>query len=63
MVQNLAGIVSISAGYHSAALDYYGNLFIWGSGSFGEFLRPKKFSTGVSLKQVSIRGFFGMAIG
>ena len=34
-IQTLAGIVSISAGYHSAALDYYGNLYLWGSGSFG----------------------------
>jgi len=31
----LENIVVIAAGYHSGAIDIEGNLYIWGSGSFG----------------------------
>lgn len=63
LVQNITGIACITAGYHSGALDYNGNLYLWGSGSFGEYLRPKKYNLGVSLNQISITGFFGLAMG
>lgn len=55
--------MKVTAGYHSGAIDKFGNLFIWGSGSFGEFLRPKKFVLSVPIKDIAIRGFFGIAIG
>lgn len=37
-------------------------LFLWGSGSFGELLRPKKFIINYPLSSLQIRGFFGVAV-
>jgi X-linked retinitis pigmentosa GTPase regulator len=54
--------VSIAAGYHSGAVDADGNLYIWGSGSFGELLRPKKILLPTPINQIFIRGFFGVAV-
>ena len=42
LVRQIEGVTFIAAGYHSGALNYEGSLFIWGSGSFGELLKPKK---------------------
>lgn len=53
----------MTAGYHSGAIDEFGNMYIWGSGSFGELLKPKKIILSVPIKDISIRGFFGLAIG
>ena len=55
-------IVAISAGYHSGAIDQEGNLYIWGSGTFGELLRPKKFVLEYPVDEIYIRGFYGVAI-
>jgi alpha-tubulin suppressor-like RCC1 family protein len=38
-------------------------LYIWGSGSFGELLKPKKYVLSIAIRDVAIRGFFGVAIG
>ena len=35
-------MTQISAGGHSAAISSTGELYIWGSGSFGEFLNPHR---------------------
>jgi X-linked retinitis pigmentosa GTPase regulator len=51
----------VAAGYHSGAIDSNGNLYIWGSGSFGEFLKPKKISLPTPVNYIFIRGFFGVA--
>ena len=58
-IRELEDIVTIAAGYHSGALDSQGNLYIWGSGSFGELLKPKKIVLPVPVDQLFIRGFFG----
>ena len=52
----------IAAGYHSGALDAEGSLFIWGSGSFGELLKPRKIILETPLDKIFIRGFFGVGI-
>ena len=54
--------MSIAAGYHSGALDNEGNLYVWGSGSFGELLKPKKIVLPTPVDQIFIRGFFGVAV-
>ena len=54
--------MAIAAGYHSGALDSEGNLYIWGSGSFGELLKPKKFVLPSGVDQIYIRGFYGVAV-
>ena len=63
MLRDLEGIVKVSAGYHSGAIDFSGNLYIWGSGSFGQFIRPQKYVLSVPIRDLAIRGFFGLAIG
>lgn len=63
LIRQLDAIVKITAGYHSGAIDQSGNIYIWGSGSFGEYLKPKKFVLSVPIRDISIRGFFGLAIG
>lgn len=37
-------VVKIACGHHSAALTDRGDIFIWGTGIFGEYLTPVKFS-------------------
>ena len=44
----------MTAGYHSGAIDEFGNMYIWGSGSFGELLKPKKIILSVPIKDISI---------
>jgi X-linked retinitis pigmentosa GTPase regulator len=63
LVEGLEEVVTISAGYHSGAVDKFGNLYIWGSGSFGEYLKPRKYVMQVPIRDVCIRGFFGVALG
>ena len=62
LVRELEGITCIAAGYHSGAIGADGALHIWGSGSFGELLKPKKIVLENPLDQLFIRGFFGVAV-
>lgn len=62
LIRELDNITTISAGYHSGALDADGSLYIWGSGSFGELLKPKKIVLPTPLDKIFIRGFFGVAL-
>lgn len=62
LIRELERIVSIAAGYHSGAFDSEGNLYIWGSGSFGELLKPKKIVLPTAVDLIFIRGFFGVAV-
>ena len=56
-------IVKISCWNHSACLTAKGELYIWGTGVFGEYLNPVRFSKGgVSYKELSVGNFFGAAI-
>jgi hypothetical protein len=54
--------VQIAAGYHSGAIDEAGFLYLWGSGSFGELLKPKKIFLDCQIQSLCIRGFFGLAL-
>ena len=56
-------IVKIACGHHSAALTDKGEIFIWGTGIFGEHLSPIQFTqNGVLFRDIDIGGFFGAAI-
>lgn len=59
----LCNIVKASCGHHSAAFDIDGNLFVWGTGVFGEFLTPYKL-TSINSKviDISLGGCFGACI-
>jgi len=56
-------VVKIAAGNHSAAVTNRGELFVWGTNIFGEYLIPTSFSTpDIFIEEVSIGGSFGAAI-
>lgn len=56
-------IVKIACWNHSACLTEKGELYIWGTGVFGEYLSPVRFSKGgISLREVSVGNFFGAAV-
>lgn len=53
----------ISCGHHTAALSSNGELYIWGSGIFGEFVAPQKvISLKYPVKDIEIGGCFGAAV-
>lgn len=56
-------IVKVSCGHHSAAVSERGELFLWGTGSFGEYLIPQMITNiGVKIADVCVGGSFGAAI-
>ena len=57
-------IEKVACGHHTAAITRTGDLYVWGTGSFGEFLTPKKFGTfNERLVNASIGGSFGTVLG
>lgn len=64
-VKDLASykIKKVSCGIHTSAITCEGELYIWGTGVFGEFLRPQKIaSVGVKIKDAVMGGSFGIAL-
>jgi alpha-tubulin suppressor-like RCC1 family protein len=61
-VKGLEGVyvLKVAAGYHSAAVSDNGELFVWGTGTFGEFLTPHKLYFQDRVKEVSIGGTFSV---
>lgn len=56
-------IVKIACGHHSAALTEKGEIYIWGTGVFGEYLSPLRYSqNGHVYKDIAVGAFFGSAI-
>lgn len=56
-------ITRVSCGHHSGALTDAGEVFLWGTGVFGEFVSPFRASKGgVRFKDIEIGSFFGAAI-
>jgi len=52
--------VQIAAGHHSAALTKKGEIFVWGSGVFGEYLTANRFSKiDSAFTSISIGANFG----
>lgn len=60
-IQLEAFIIKIACGSHSAAVSDKGQLFVWGSGVFGEYLQPTRLSV-PGCKDVSIGGSYGIAV-
>lgn len=55
--------MKIACGHHSAAISDAGVLYVWGTGVFGEYTAPVKFSrSDAAFQDVDIGGFFGAAI-
>lgn len=58
-------VKNIACGHHSAAVTEDGDLYVWGTGVFGEYLTPQRFSAldqEQQFKFVSIGGTFGAAV-
>lgn len=56
-------IVKVACGHHSAAVSEYGELYLWGSGVFGEFLTPQLMTQIAGrVTDVDVGGSFGAAI-
>lgn len=55
-------ITKISCGSHSAAVSDRGDLFIWGSGPFGELLTPQQVELPVRVMEVAVGGTFAAAL-
>ena len=63
-VRSMEGIFvdKVACGSHTAALSSKGELYIWGSGSFGEKLFPCRVTTSVGFRDVEVGSGFGAAI-
>ena len=56
-------ISKIALGNHTAAVSETGDMYIWGSGIFGEFLSPQKVvSLKAPIKDITVGGSFGSAL-
>ena len=55
-------ISKIACGYHSAAVCDKGEIYVWGSGSFGEFLIPHKMFLPARVRDLAVGGTFAVAI-
>lgn len=56
-------VQQVAAGHHSAAVSKNGDLYIWGTGPFGELLMPTKMHLGtVRIRSIDIGGCFGAAL-
>ena len=57
---SLNNVKAISCGHHSAAITHEGNLFIWGTGSFGELLSPTLFPNVRDAEELKLGACFGV---
>ena len=63
-VRGLDGVFiqKIACGYHSAAVCDKGQLYVWGSGSFGEYLSPHKQVFPSKVKEIGIGSTFTIVV-
>ena len=62
-VDKLIGIDKISAGHHTAALSFEGELFFWGTGVFGQILKPQRIThMNSKVTDISVGESFGLAL-
>jgi alpha-tubulin suppressor-like RCC1 family protein len=64
-IKTLEGIFmeKVACGLHSAALSERGELYLWGSGTFGHFSTPCKVATlPVALQEISLAQGFGLGL-
>jgi len=56
-------VVKVACGQHSAALTEKGEVYVWGTGVFGEQVIPFRYSSpGQVFKDISLNGFFGVVL-
>jgi hypothetical protein len=67
MPMRVSGVAQVKmkkvvCGNHTAALSWDGEVFVWGTGVFGEFLTPQKLSSTSTLKDIAVGGSFALAL-
>lgn len=55
-------VVRVAAGQHSAAVTSAGDLYVWGTGVFGELLAPTKMNCSGKFADIDVANGFGIAI-
>ncbi|CAG9318002.1 unnamed protein product [Blepharisma stoltei] len=55
-------IAKVACGYHSAAISETGELYVWGTGIFGECLAPKLLNELPEIKDLTLGGTFGAVL-
>jgi len=58
----MSGVKKVSCGGHSAAITQLGELYVWGTGIFGEILTPRKIVIIDKMIDVSIGKTFGVVL-
>jgi X-linked retinitis pigmentosa GTPase regulator len=63
LIESLSDIKEISAWHYSAAINKKNELFLWGTGIFGEALRPKQLRQVDGIfKSITVGGSFSVLI-
>ena len=55
-------VKKVSCGSHSAAVTDRGDLYVWGTGLFGEYLVPSRMKTDSPVVDIAVGGSFGLAV-
>lgn len=55
-------VAKVACGHHTAAITESGELYIWGTGVFGEVISPQKQAISAIIRDISVGGGFGAAL-
>jgi X-linked retinitis pigmentosa GTPase regulator len=63
LIENLSDVAEISSWHYSAAITKRNELYVWGTGIFGESLKPKKITQCDGLfKKIAVGGSFSVLV-
>ena len=63
LIENLSDVVEISSWHYSAAITKRSELYVWGTGIFGEALKPKRIGQCDGLfTKIEVGGSFSVLI-
>lgn len=63
LIETIDNVKEVSAWHYSAAITHDNELFVWGTGIFGEYLKPTQLrSLDGQFKSISVGGSFSILI-